>query len=315
MRPKLVCIVANFILFFNFISLESPAMENKQLKINLKNHIQVLSSAIGERNFVRYDNLERSRRYINEQFERIGYSATEQTFHLEGRPYHNIIATKEGQDKKDKIIIVGAHYDSVIGSPGADDNASGVAGLLELAKLLYKIELNKTIKFVAFTNEEPPLFMTKDMGSLRYAQQAKRKGEDIQAMLCLESIGYYRQEKSSQSYPLGLGFFYPSEGNFIAVASNFRSAALLKRIVKDFKRASSFPIEYLIVPIFLAPAVSFSDNWSFWKMGYRAVMITDTAFYRNPYYHTPEDTMDKLDYRSSTELIKGLYFVLLELAK
>lgn len=305
-----------FSLVFVFIPLNKVnGVEINQLQENLKRHVKVLSSDIGERNFDNYSNLERAAKYIRDELKNLGYPTSEQVYYIKDLAYRNIIATKEGTGQKDKVIILGAHYDSVIGSPGADDNGSGVAGLLELARILYKDDLNKTIKFIAFTNEEPPLFMTRFMGSFKYAKQAKVKDEDIQAMLCLESIGYYRQEKGSQSYPIGLGFFYPDKGNFIVVASNLNSGPLLKKVVKEFKVSSTFPLEYLIAPIFLAQAISFSDNWSFWKMGYRAVMITDTAFYRNPYYHTSGDTLDKLDFQSMSELIKGLYPVLLELGR
>jgi Zn-dependent M28 family amino/carboxypeptidase len=290
-------------------------LEAGVLKENLRRHIQVLSFDIGERNLFKYENLEKAARYIKQELESLGYHLEEQVYSIGGKPYRNLIATKKGINKKDKIIIVCAHYDSVWGSPGADDNASAVAGLLELARLLCQDNLNKTIKFIAFTNEEPPIFMSHDMGSLRYAKEARRKKENIEAVLCLESLGFYSEKKNSQSYPLGLNFFYPDKGNFIGITSNFSSAPLLKKIVKEFKNNSSLPIEYLIAPIFFAPAISFSDNWSFWRFGYKAVMITDTAFYRNPYYHTAEDTPDKLNYASITEVIEELYPVLLELGK
>ncbi len=287
--------------------------EDKELTENLKRHVRVLSQDIGERNFMQYQNLERAADYISEEFKNYGYEPEEQIYSLEGKPYRNIIATKKGEILSDKIIIVCSHYDSVMGSPGADDNASGVSGLLELARALSKENVNQTTRFIAFTNEEPPLFMTKDMGSFRYAQEAKRKGDNILGVVCLESIGYYSDKKGAQSYPLALSPFYPNKGNFIALVSNFHSRRLLKRIVREFKEVSSFSIEYLIAPAILAPAISFSDHWSFWKFGYRAVMITDTAFYRTPYYHTPQDTFEKLNYASMAELVKAFYRVLLEL--
>jgi Zn-dependent M28 family amino/carboxypeptidase len=304
-------IILPFILILRFSVLVEAGVSEE----SIRNHIKFLSVDLGERNYIQYQNLERAANYIKEEFKSYGYALEEQVYGMSAQSYRNIIATKIGKDKKDKIIIVCAHYDSVFGSPGADDNASGVAGLLELAQLLCKDELNKTVKFIAFTNEEPPLFMTDEMGSFIYAKEAKSKGEDIEATLCLESIGFYSDKKKSQSYPLGLGHFYPDKGNFIAVASNFASTALLKRIVKEFKKASGFPVEYLVAPVFFAPAISFSDNWSFWKFGYKAVMITDTAFYRNPYYHTPQDSYEKLNYEYLSRVIEGLYGVLLELGK
>jgi len=280
--------------------------EAQEMIENLKRHTKVLSQDIGERNFLQYQNLERASNYIKQEFKSYGYSPEEQIYYLKGKPYRNIIATKKGEVLSGEIIIVCAHYDSVIGSPGADDNASGVAGLLELSRALSKDNLNKTLKFIAFTNEEPPLFMTKDMGSFRYAESAKRRGDNILGVVCLESIGYYSDKKGSQSYPFALSLFYPDKGNFIALASNLPSRRLLKRIVREFKEASRFPLEYLVAPAFFAPAISFSDHWSFWKFGYKAVMVTDTAFYRNASYHTLADTYEKLDYASMSEVVTGL---------
>lgn len=292
---------------FNF-RLEAAVEEE-----NLRRHIQVLSADIGERNFLQHQNLEKAADYIKKELSNYGYEIFEQVYFMENKPYRNIIVTKEGKDKKDEVIIVCAHYDSVWGSPGVDDNASAVTGLLELARLIFKDNLNKSIKFIAFTNEEPPFFMSQDMGSFRYAKEAKKNKENIQVVLCLESIGFYSDKKGTQSYPLGLQLFYPDKGNFIAFVSNLGSKGLLKRMVKEFKKVSNFPIEYAALPVFLAPAISFSDNWSFWQFGYKAVMITDTAFYRNPYYHTQLDTQEKINYQSLSLVIEGLYQVLLNL--
>ncbi|MCM8800399.1 MAG: M28 family peptidase [Candidatus Omnitrophica bacterium] len=285
------------------------------LESNLKKHIKVLAGDIGERNYIQYKGLERAGSYIKEEFVSYGYQPVEQIYHIKNQPYKNIIATKRGEDKKEKIIIVCAHYDTVLGSSGADDNASGVAVLLELARLLYKEKTFKTIKFIAFTNEEPPLFMTEDMGSFFYAKQAKGKKEAIDGVLCLESLGFYSDKKGSQDYPFGLSPFYPDKGNFIAIVSNFSSHSLLKIIVKEFKKAVAFPLEYLVAPVFFAPAISFSDNYSFWRFGYKAVMITDTAFYRNPYYHTSQDTPEKLNYNYLAKVTEGLYYVLINLGR
>lgn len=288
-------------------------MEN--LKENLKVHTKVLSADIGERNFSKYQNLEKASEYIFKEFKSYGYLVKEQVYYLKEKPFKNIIAIKEGKRFPNKIIVVGAHYDSVIGSKGADDNASGVAGLLELARVLSKVDLNKTVEFIAFVNEEPPIFMTEDMGSLRYVEEAKKNLSDIEGMLCLESIGYYSDKKNSQHYPFGFGLFYPDRGNFIAFVSNLNSKSLLDRAVEEFRKNSKFPSEYLVAPIILAPAMSFSDNYSFWRYGYKAIMVTDTAFYRNPHYHTQYDTFEKLNYENIFELIKGLYRVLLKLCE
>jgi len=289
-------------------------VEDKELTENLKRHVRVLSGEIGERNFGKHKNLERAADYIRQEFINFGYAPEEQIYHLEGKPYRNIIAAKKGRVSPEREIIVCAHYDSVTGSPGADDNASGVAGLLELARLLYNEELNKTVKFIAFTNEEPPYFMTDVMGSFRYAQEARKRKDKIQGVLCLESIGYYSDKKGSQSYTLGLGLFYPDKGNFISVVSNFSSRNLLSSILKNFKKKSSFPIEGLVGSSFLLPPLAFSDHWSFWKFGYKAVMVTDTAFFRNPYYHMQDDIPEKLNYESMSAVASGLFEALLKLS-
>lgn len=286
-----------------------------QMTENLQKHIKILSEDIGERNFMHYQNLQRAADYISEEFKNYGYLPQEDTYYLEGKLFRNIIASREAKLKPDEIIIVCAHYDSVIGSPGADDNASGVAGLLELARLLSGENLNRTVRFLAVPNEEPPLFMSEDMGSFRYAQTAKKNRENILGVICLESIGYYTDKRKSQSYPFGLNLFYPDKGNFIALVSNFPSRTLLRTIVKEFKKKSSFPVEYLVGFSFLAPAISFSDHWSFWRFGYKAVMVTDTAFYRNTYYHTPADVYKTLEFSSMSRVIEGLYQALLKLVK
>lgn len=283
---------------------------------NLKKHTEVLSHTIGERNYVKYKNLQETADYIKQEFLNYGYkNIEEQTYLLEDKPFRNIAAVKEGKNQKDEIIIICAHYDSVVGSPGADDNASGVAGLLELARLFIGEDNNKTIKFIGLTNEEPPFFMTEDMGSFRYAKESKEKGEKIKHVLCLESIGYYREEENSQDYPIGLSLFYPDKGNFIAFVSNFQSRDTLKKTFKEFKKHSDLPVESLVGPYSLIPAIGLSDHASFWKFNYSAIMITDTAFFRTPYYHTREDTYEKLNYENMKKLVDGLYKVILSLDK
>ncbi|MCX7661408.1 MAG: M20/M25/M40 family metallo-hydrolase [Candidatus Omnitrophica bacterium] len=299
------------IFILSFVSVLSG--QDKMLEENLKRHIEILSLQIGERNVFRYENLEKTANYIKKELQSFGYSVEEQVYFIDKMPYRNIIANKNSEGQK--AIVVCAHYDSVFGSPGADDNASGIAGLLELARLLAKDKLNKTIKFIAFVNEEPPFFATKDMGSFHYAKRAKKEGLKIEAILCLESIGFYSEKEDSQSYPPGLSLFYPNRADFIAFVSNLSSQRLLKRVVKELKKASNFPLEYLIAPLSLVPAIAFSDNWSFWKFGYKAVMITDTAFYRNPYYHSGLDLPHTLDYTRLSKLVEGLYNVLLSLGK
>lgn len=299
------------ILLYSLAYGETPLMD--KLKNNLKLHVEEIAQDIGERNFIKYENLEKAANYIITEFSKYGYIPELQKYQIRGKTYRNVIATLKGTMEPDKIIIIGAHYDSVIGTPGADDNASGVAGLLELARLMAKEKPFKTIKFIAFTNEEPPFFQTSWMGSMIYAKDAKRKKENIEVMICLEMIGYFRYDKNSQSYPPILNFFYPDTGNFIAVIGNLASKRVIERIVSVFKKNSDFPIESLAAPRIVC-GIDFSDHSSFWRYGYKAVMITDTAFYRNPHYHSATDLPHTLNYQDLAKLIKGLYNVVLELS-
>lgn len=299
------------ILLYSLVYGETILMD--KLEDNLKIHVKRIVQDIGERNFIKYENLEKTANYIVTEFNKYSYTSKLQEYQIRKKTYKNIIATLKGTKEPDKIIIIGAHYDSVIGSPGADDNASGIAALLELARLMAKERPAKTIKFIAFTNEEPPFFQTPLMGSMVYAKEAKRKNENIEAMICLEMIGYFRHEKKSQSYPPLLNFFYPDTGNFIAVVGNIASKRLMETIVTAFRKNSDFPIESLAAPRIVC-GIDFSDHSSFWRYGYKAVMITDTAFYRNPNYHRATDLPYTLNYQDLTKVVKGLYNVILDIS-
>ncbi|MBL7157432.1 MAG: M20/M25/M40 family metallo-hydrolase [Candidatus Omnitrophica bacterium] len=284
-----------------------------QLVERLKGHVYKLSHEIGDRSAFNIKNLNEAANYITEQFKSFGYDVEFQEYDVSGGTVKNIIVTKEGIEKPNEVVILGAHYDTCF-NPGADDNASAVAGLLESARFFSDRKTNRTIKFIAFVNEEPPFFKTEDMGSRIYAKQARKKKEDIKAVLILEMIGYYTDKPRSQQYPLFFGFVYPNKGNFIMIVSNWHSRSLAGKIVSSFKEKSQFPIESIVAPAALC-GVDFSDHWSFWKEGYPAVMITDTGFYRNPNYHSELDTYETLDYESTTEVVKGLGAVLIELAE
>lgn len=294
-------------------SLPRRIIEMSELANTLEFHVRKLAHEIGNRSVFEYEKLDEAARYITEQFRSFGYDLEFQTYRLWNKAVKNIIASKRGLQKPDEIIIVGAHYDTCY-NPGADDNASAVAGLLELSRLLSDQQTNRSIKFVAFVNEEPPFFKTDDMGSMVYTKAAKAKGENIKAGLILEMIGYYVDKPNSQRYPLFYGLFYPNKGNFIAVVGNPHSCRLVKQIKSTFRNHSQFPIESAIGLGFI-PGIDFSDHWSFWKQGYPAAMITDTAFYRNPHYHQGSDTYEKLNYESMAEVVKGLEAVLIALTK
>ena len=205
-----------------------------------------------------------------------------------------------------RYLVLGAHYDSVDNCPAANDNGSGVAALLELARLLKGKELSTTMRFVAFPNEEAPYFNTAGMGSLRYAGSCKAANDKIVGMISLETMGYFSDEPDSQRFPLdALKLMFPSTGNFIAFVANFKSFGFLKQLAGNFRGLAKFPCEAAALPEQLN-GVGLSDHMSFWKLGYPALMITDTAPFRYPQYHQPDDTPDKIDYARLARIVFGL---------
>ncbi|MBI5207228.1 MAG: M28 family peptidase [Candidatus Firestonebacteria bacterium] len=281
---------------------------------NLKKHVFLLAKKIGTRNYLYYKNLEQTCNYINNYFNEYGYNAELQTYNIDNREFHNIIAIKKGDEHSDKIVVVGAHYDTVTDTPGADDNASGVAVLLEISRLFSKMKTDKTIKFIAFVNEEPPFFRSKLMGSYVASKIAFEKREDIFAMICLEMVGYFTPVPDSQHYPPFLSFFYPSCGNFITIVGNISSGSLVSQLKEKFKKYSDFPVESISAFKWL-PGIDFSDHLNYWENGYKAVMITDTAFYRNPNYHKSCDTPETLDYIAMGKITETLFYVLNEMCQ
>ncbi|OQY44072.1 MAG: hypothetical protein B6247_30735 [Candidatus Parabeggiatoa sp. nov. 2] len=303
----------------------------RELFDNLKSHVAFLASDLRGRNQNDNNSLTPSKNYIIDQFRAYGYQVSLQEYqafvemysHLGAKllaqyknldeTYANIEVELLGKDKPEEIIIVGAHYDSVAGSPGANDNASGVAGVLEIARLLHEQKLSRTVRFVAFVNEEPPFFQTEAMGSFVYAKRSATKAENIVGMIALETIGYFRDEPGSQQYPPPFSFFYPDKGNFIGFVGNLWSRRLLRQAIDIFRKISKIPSEGAAVPAFI-PGVSWSDHGSFWKNDYPAIMITDTAPYRYPYYHTAQDTPDQIDYKKMTRVVMGVQKVVEVLA-
>jgi Zn-dependent M28 family amino/carboxypeptidase len=279
----------------------------------LKAHVAILGGEIGERNLGHPDALRRTAAYIQKVWGDQGYRVTLHEYVVQGQIWANLEITRPGATRPSEIILVGAHYDSVSGSPGANDNGTGVAALLEISRLFAERKPRRTVRFVAFVHEEPPFFFTRDMGSRVYAKAARRRDDDIRAMLSLETIGYYSDAPKSQRYPPLFNLFYPDRGNFIAFVANMRSRRLLKQAVAAFRAVSDFPVEYVASPA-IVPGVGWSDHLSFWLKGYRALMVTDTAPYRYPYYHTPEDTPDKIDYPSYWRVTQGLVGVIDTLA-
>lgn len=299
-------IFLGFFLFMPLLGAASAQDIKMEIQNNLKKSVRVLASEIGSRSYMETQALEKVAFYIAEELNSYGYEVGYQYYQYKGKTYKNIITELKGAKEPENIFIAGAHYDTVAGTPGADDNASAVAGLLELARLLKGTKLDKTVRFVAFTLEEPPVFMTKNMGSYVYAKSLKDKEENIEGMICLEMIGYFTDTPGSQSFPLPfMNIMFPDTGNFIALVGNLSSKSFLSRVMAGFKKGTALPVESLSAPAFVV-GVNFSDHWSFGKFGYNAVMVTDTAFYRNRNYHKKTDTPETLDYARMTEVVIGL---------
>src|SRR5882672_8709042 len=292
-----------------------PLTLNQELiRAGLQRHVRALAHDIGERSDQTYSNVLRASAYIERRLQDLGYTVESQEFAADNRSYRNIEATLPGVPRHaHEVVILGAHYDSAEDAPGADDNASGVAGVLELARVFAQERQARTVRFTFFPNEEPPSFPTADMGSRHYATDARAQNEQITAMLSIESIGYYDTETASQRYPFPLNFAYPNVGDFIGFVSNLKSRALLHRAIAAFRAHATMPTQGAAAPAWV-PGVWWSDHWSFWRVGYPAIMITDTAPYRNPFYHTPEDTPDKLDYDRMARVVHGLTHVVRALA-
>jgi Zn-dependent M28 family amino/carboxypeptidase len=275
------------------------------LERDLRRHVECLAGEIGERHVWRPAALRAAEAFIRDQFAAQGYEVARQSYTTHGVESSNLEVTVHGRSRAGEVVVIGAHYDTVRGSPGANDNASGVAALLEIARALREMRPARTIRLVAFVNEEPPFFYFGEMGSQVYARAARRGGDDIRAMLSLETLGYYSDVPGSQAYPPLFQFFYPDRGNFVAFVSNLRSRRVLREVVSAFEASSDFPAERLASPG-LVPGVSWSDHLSFWRAGYPGIMVTDTAFYRYPYYHDSADTPEKLSYPAMARVVAGL---------
>lgn len=277
-----------------------------EIQNNLRKTLHILAGEIGSRGYLQMDALNKAADHIRSEFTRYGYEVFEQPYEVEGNMYKNIFVEIKGKLKPEKILVVGAHYDTVTGTPGADDNASGIAGLLELARLLKEKAFDKTIQFAAFTLEEPPFFRSRFMGSHVYAKDLRDKNADLEGMICLEMIGYFTDMPESQLYPLPfLRWIYPKVGNFITLVSNLHSKNFLSRIKSAFITGTDLPVEtFSGLPIVIG--TDFSDHRSFWHVGYDAVMVTDTAFFRNPQYHGIGDVPDILDYERMGKVVLGL---------
>jgi len=296
---------------------DMPGIQHHEgtVRAELEATVHSLAVTIGPRSYQDPANLNTAADFISRRLASFGYDLTTQPYQVGELAVRNIVAERRGTDQPDRVIVVGAHYDTVVGSPGADDNASGVEVLLELARLHAETRFRKTVRFVAFTLEEPPFFRSRQMGSRIYASLLKERGEHVEAMLCLESVGYYSQEPGSQSFPFPvfwLRWRYPTTGNFLTIVSNDDSQPLQTQIREGLTSHMDLPVETYAGPWWI-PGVDWSDHGSFWNEGYPAVMLTDTALFRNPHYHRPTDLPDTLDYRAMSELVRGLAGALMTL--
>jgi Zn-dependent M28 family amino/carboxypeptidase len=277
-------------------------------------HVRELSETFAPRDAAHTENLDRAAAYLRAEFERAGGRVSEQPFRVGSRTYRNVVASFGAEDGE--RVVVGAHYDTAGAQPGADDNASGVAGLLELARLLGEMPpTGARVDLVAYTLEEPPYFRSANMGSRVHADSLRSEGVRVRAMISLEMIGYFSDAEESQTYPVGLlKAFYPSRGNFIAVIGRFGRGSLVRRVKRAMTQATELPVYSINAPRAI-PGVDFSDHLNYWNAGYEAAMITDTAFYRNPHYHAATDTPDTLDYKRMAMVVEGVRAAVLELAR
>lgn len=291
----------------------TPSAERIVDPVRLQAHVRKLSVELGPRDESHIENLDRVAAYIKDEFSQTTSLVSEQPYRVQGRSYRNVIA-RFGPESEERIVV-GAHYDSAGALPGADDNASGVAGLIELARLLERQPPPMRVELVAYTLEEPPYFGTTGMGSSVHAESLRKENVRVRAMFSLEMIGYFSDAPNSQRFPVGLfGAFYPSTGNFISVVGRLSDWSLVRHTKSAMRRASPLPVYSINAPSFVT-GVDFSDQRNYWYAGYNAVMITDTAFFRNDNYHTEHDTDEKLDYKRMAMVVEGVYAAVTELAK
>ena len=282
------------------------SLEESELSQKLLAHVTKLSSDIGPRSLANYGELIRAQAYIQRTWSQEGLDVRRQDFKVDGKVVANVYTEFPGSYNSKEILVVGAHYDTVGDScPGADDNGTGVAALLELALRFKQVTPAITVRFVAFVNEEMPYFRTEAMGSYLAARRSKDRGENVVAMISLETLGYYSDLPGSQKYPAGLSLFYPERGDFLAFVGDLRSANLVRRAISIFRRHTTFPSEGIAAPQAI-PGIGWSDHAAYWTQGFPAIMLTDTAPFRYPDYHRDTDTADKIDPDKLARVVFGI---------
>ena len=287
--------------------------DEHDLALRLKKH--VVATASVPHNVKHYAALERAAQYIEGTLEGLGYAINRQIFTVAGRPVRNIEVQREAQSPEPPSLVVGAHYDSFENATGANDNGSGVAAVLELARLLKQWRPERTrLRLVLFVNEEPPYYRTPDMGSWRYAKLLSERGEKVHGMISLETLGAFSETPGSQRYPVPFGLIFPSTADFIAFVGLPGSRSFLHEVMASFRRHTAFPSIGGVAPDALVPGIGWSDHWAFRSFGFPAIMVTDTALFRYPHYHLPSDTPDKVDYERLARITKGLERLVREVA-
>lgn len=300
-----LALLAWFVLTQPFVS-PAPAVPGGASAERLSRHVLVLAQQLPPRAHAA-EALDATAAYIRAEFERHSSEVVDQPFEVRGETFRNVIA--RFGPASGRLVVVGAHYDTAGGLPGADDNASGIAALIELARLLERAAPPAPVELVAYTLEEMPHFRTAQMGSAVHAAALRANGVELKLMISLEMIGYFDDRPGSQTYPSPiLKLFYPAAGDFIAVVGNLGQLGEVRRAKRVMRGASSLPVYSLNGPSFI-PGVDFSDHINYWRRGFPAIMITDTAFYRNPAYHTAQDTPDRLDYERMAQVVDGVFAV------
>jgi Zn-dependent M28 family amino/carboxypeptidase len=283
------------------------------LRATLERDVVELAQTIGERNVYRRTSLARARDFIATRMRDSGLQPKLETYSVPTCACSNIAADIPGTTRAHEVIVIGAHYDSVTGSPGANDNATGVAAMLALAENAAKTPHARTLRFIAFVNEEPPFFQTDQMGSRVNAHASHARGDDIVAMLSLETLGCYSDEPGTQSYPSPLlRLIYPSRGNFVTFVSNLGSRPLLRHVVETFRDHARIPSEGGALPEWVS-GVGWSDHESYWREGRPAIMVTDTAIFRDANYHRRTDAVEHVDFERLALVVEGLEHVVADL--
>ena len=321
---SLTCVLASIALPVCTAAGESPSdvhqrgkpdiESHEQTAKALRQHIHVLATEIGGRTQDDLPGLRASEAYVTKAWREMGYEVHAQPYLVDDVEVRNLVVEVAGTNKKDEVLVIGAHYDTAFGNPGANDNGSGVAALLEISREFAHKPSQRTIRFVAFVNEEPPYFQTEQMGSVVYAKGCKARNENIVGMLSLETLGYYTDAPKSQHYPALLAPFFPDRGNFLAFVSNGASRSFVKEVRQSFERYTDFPTQS-IAAMDAIPGIGWSDHWSFYELGFPSVMVTDTAPNRYQHYHTQDDTEDKLNYLQFARVVIALKRAIADLSR